>query len=106
MRNPVLLVSGEDGPVDMLARFERRPQHQCARNVSPAVQLHEFAAHQLGAVLISDRNALSPQVASVRARDKGPQRQLGPGIDLARGSLDRACALTVRPNCLCHHVSP
>jgi hypothetical protein len=90
----------------MLARFERCRQDQRAHNVSLAVERREFGARQLGAVLISDRNPLSGQVASMRARDEGPQRQLGPDIDFARRKLDRAGALTVRPNCLCGHISP
>ncbi|HWN50187.1 MAG TPA: hypothetical protein VNO18_10230, partial [Xanthobacteraceae bacterium] len=54
-------------------------------------------------VLISDRNALSPQLASMRTRDPDRNGHLGPGIYLARRDLDRASALTVRPNCLCCH---
>ena len=103
MEDPVLLPGGEDSSVDMLARFERRPQYKCARDVRLAVALREFGNRQLSAILISDRNTLSAEVAAIRARDAGPNDQLGPGIDLARRDLDRARALTVRADCLCRH---
>src|SRR5262245_56929324 len=106
MCDPILFVRGEHDPVDMLAHFERRPQDQWAHDINLSVELLEFGTRQLDAVLISDRNALSRQVASMRARGEGPYGQLGPGVDLVLRDLDCTCALIVRPNCLCRHVSP
>ena len=87
----------------MPARLERRPHDERARNVRLTVELCEYGSRQLGVVLISDRNALSAEVASMRAGDPGRNSELRPGIDLARRDLDRARALTVFPDCLCRH---
>ena len=102
MQHPVLLMSGEHGPVDMHARFERCSQYQSARNVCLAVELGEFGAGELSGVLILDGNALSREIASVRAPNVARQAQLGASINLARRDLDRTCARTVR-NCLRRH---
>ena len=103
MQNPVIFLGGEDGPIDMLAHLKRCPQYERARSAGLAVERREFGTRELGVVLMSDRNALSPQVASIEASDPDRNCQLGAGIDLARRDLDRARALTVRPNCLCGH---
>src|SRR5712691_4757552 len=79
MQNPVLLLGSKHGPVAMLAHFKRRPQYERARDVRLAVERREFDTRQLGVVLISDPDALSPQVASVRAGDPGGHGQFGPG---------------------------
>src|ERR1700719_1252741 len=104
MQNPVLLLSGEHGAVDMLAHLVRCPQYERARNIRRAFELSEFDNRELNVVLASDRNALSREVASTRARNPDRNGQLRPGIYPARSDLDRARALTVLPNRLCRHV--
>jgi hypothetical protein len=95
MQDPFLLRGGEHDPPDMLADVERRPQCERARHVSFTVELREFSTRKLGGVLISDRNALPPQITSMGARDPERNRQFGPSIDLARRDLHRAYELAV-----------
>lgn len=101
MRNPLLVVRGEDGPPDVLAHFERRPQYERRRRL--AVELREFGTREFGVVLGSDRDTLSREVASIRAGSPDGDGQLGPGIRIARRDFDPACAPTVRPDCFCRH---
>ena len=101
MRNPLLVVRGEDGPPGVLAHFEGRPQYERRRRL--AVALREFGTRAFGVVMVSDRDTLSREVASIRAGSPDRDGQLGPGIRLIRRDLDRACMPTVRSDCLCRH---
>jgi len=106
MQNPVFLVGREDGPVGVLAHFERRPQHEPACSVGLAVELRECSSGQISTVLVSDRNALPTRVESVRARHPDRNGQFAPGIHLARRDLDRAGAPALHAHCLCRHGVP
>ena len=72
MQHAVLLDRHEHRAPDVLACDERRLQRDLAGGVGVAFDLTEFGDRQfgdrqLGAVLISDRNTVPLQVASVRA---------------------------------------
>ena len=66
MQNPVLLRSCEDGPVAMLANFERRMQYDRVRNVGLVVEFRELEDHpsralaQFGAGVGQDDAASRP----------------------------------------------
>ena len=96
MRNPLVVVGREHCHPDVLAHFAGCPQYERRRRL--AFALHEFGKREFGVLPISDRDALSRQVASVRTGSPDPDGQLGPGIRIARRDLDPACAPTVRPH--------
>ena len=96
MQPAVLFPRGEDGPIDVFADSKRPSQRERARNVRLAVKFRKLGTRKLNVVLIPDRNAVSPQVAAIRAGDLDRNGQLGAGIDLARRDLYRARAPTVR----------
>jgi hypothetical protein len=76
VRNPLLVLSGEDGPPDVHAHFEGRPQDERRRRL--AVELREFGTRDFGVVLVSDRDTLSREVTSIRAGSPDRDGQLGP----------------------------